>query len=81
MINKENFTCSTTELMLLRIKLDTKTSVSRLDELLEDVQDLNGIYHCDFLQHNIICDNSIDQEIKDTILNFEIACPTDITCE
>ena len=81
MINNENFTCSTTELRLLRIKLDTKTSVSIIDELLEDVQDLNGIYHCDFLQHNIMCDDSIDQEIKDAILNFEIACPTDITCE
>ena len=77
----ENFTCSTTELSLLQIKLDTKTSVSVLDELLEDVQDLNGIYHCDFLQHNILCDDSISQEIKDTILNFKIGCTTDITCE
>ena len=81
MINNENFSCSTTELSLLQIKLDAKTSVSVLDELLEDVRDVNGIYHCDFLQHNIMCDDSIDQEIKDTILNFEIACPTDITCE
>ena len=81
MINNENFTCSTTELRLLRIKLDTKTSVSVLDELLEEVQDLNGIYHCDFLQYNIMCDDSISQEIKDVILNFNIACPTDITCE
>ena len=79
MINNENFTCSTTELSLLQIKLET--SVSVLDELLEDVQDLNGIYHRDFLQHNIMCDDSIDQEIKDAILNFEVACPTDITCE
>ena len=81
MINNENFTCSTTELSLLQIKLDAETSVSVLDELLEDVQDLNGIYHRDFLQHNIMCDDSIDQEIKDAILNFEVACPTDITCE
>ena len=80
MINNENFTCSTTELMLLRIKLDTQTSVSRLGELLEDVHDVN-FFHCEFLEDNILCDDSIDQEIKDAILNFEVACPTNITCE
>ena len=66
---------------LLGINPDTKTSVSVLDELLEDIQYLNEIYHCDFLQHNIMCDDSISQEIKNAILYFEIACPTDITCE
>ena len=80
MINNENFTCSTTELSLLRIKLDTETSVSRLHELLDNVHGVN-FHHCDFLQDNILCDDSIDQEIKAAILNFKVACPTDITCE
>ena len=80
MINNENFTCSTTELRLLRIKFDTETSVSRLGELLEDVHGEN-FHHCDFLEDNILCDDSISQEIKDAILNFEVACYNITTCE
>ena len=81
MINNENFTCSTTELRLLRIKLDAESSVSRLYELLHDVQDVNKVHHCDFLQHNILCDDSISLETKDAILNFKVACSNISTCE